>query len=109
MADTANGVCRSKAIRPPGPRSACGSLTSRAASNWLRAGPLKPHPLFVSKVNTVSQIAFAALVLGSLGLGFRVPMLETIATYAVAVTTLASGAAYVVKWGRRADDMEPRP
>ena len=63
---------------------------------------LKMEPLFVSKVNTVAQITLAVFVLGQLGLGATGGWLETVLAFFVAVTTLASGAAYVVKWGRRA-------
>lgn len=70
-------------------------------------GPVKPRPLFVSKINTAAQIVLAALVLGGLGLDARIPVMELVSTYVVAVTTLLSGAAYVVKWGRHANAMEP--
>jgi len=63
---------------------------------------LKMEPLFISKVNTVAQIALAGFVLARLGLGAPGGWLETLLSYAVATTTLASGAAYVVKWGLRA-------
>ena len=57
-------------------------------------------PLFVSKLNTVAQIAFAGLVLASkafaldLGSGFY------LALAAVAALTLASAAAYLMQWFR---------
>lgn len=63
---------------------------------------LKMEPLFVSKVNTVAQIALAGFVLARLGLGASSGWPEAVLTYTVATTTLASGAAYVVKWGLRA-------
>lgn len=56
-------------------------------------------PTFVSKANTVVQIAFAALVLARYGLDFRgIAWTAAIewASYVVAATTLASGAQYVV-------------
>ena len=63
---------------------------------------LKMEPLFVSKVNTVAQITLAGFVLGRLGLELPGGWLESLLVYTVAATTLASGAAYVVKWGLRA-------
>lgn len=63
---------------------------------------LKMEPLFISKVNTVAQITLAGIVLAGLGLEASGGWLEPVLVYAVAATTLASGAAYVVKWGRRA-------
>ena len=35
--------------------------------SWLMGNPLKIKPLLVSKLNTVAQIVFACVVLGSLG------------------------------------------
>lgn len=63
---------------------------------------LKMEPLFVSKVNTVAQITLAGFVLGQLGLGATSGRLELALVFVVTATTLASGAAYVVKWGWRA-------
>ena len=67
---------------------------------------LKMEPLFVSKVNTVAQIALAGFVLARLGLDASGGWLETLLVYSVAATTLASGAAYVVKWGLLAVNYE---
>jgi len=67
---------------------------------------LKMEPLFISKVNTVAQITLAGFVLARLGLEVPGGLLETLLIYAVAATTLASGAAYVVKWGLRAVNYE---
>ncbi|MDX1424295.1 MAG: CDP-alcohol phosphatidyltransferase family protein [Kiloniellales bacterium] len=63
---------------------------------------LKMEPLFISKVNTAAQIALAGFVLARLGIGADEGWLEPVLVCTVAATTLASGAAYVVKWGRRA-------
>lgn len=67
---------------------------------------LKMEPLFVSKVNTVAQIALAGFVLARLGLDASGGWLETLLVYSAAATTLASGAAYVVKWGLLAVNYE---
>jgi len=63
---------------------------------------LQMEPLFISKVNTVAQITLAGFVLACLGLEITDGWVETLLVYTVAATTLASGAAYVVKWGLRA-------
>ena len=39
--------------------------------SWLFGKPIPMKPLMVSKLNTVAQVAFAALVLASLGFGFK--------------------------------------
>ena len=38
--------------------------------SWLFGKPIPMKPLMVSKLNTVAQVAFAALVLAALGFGF---------------------------------------
>jgi cardiolipin synthase len=53
------------------------------------------HPLYVSKVNTLLQILLVAITLLQGGFGFRVPGLSQGLIWAVALTTLASGAVYV--------------
>ena len=39
--------------------------------SWLIGNPLKIKPLLVSKLNTVAQIVFACVVLGSLGFNVK--------------------------------------
>lgn len=73
---------------------------------------LTMQPLMVSKVNTVTQIVLAAAVLGVHGYaiagdGVAEDVVEVL-VYAVTVTTLLSGGAYVVTWSRRAAAMEKR-
>ncbi len=63
---------------------------------------LSMKPLMISKVNTVAQIVLAAVLLGNLGLGLGVGVLVEVLIYVVAVTTLASGGAYIFEWTRRA-------
>jgi cardiolipin synthase len=53
------------------------------------------RPLYISKLNTVSQIVLIAVTLLQGGFGLGVPGLTLVLTWCVAVTTLASGAAYV--------------
>ena len=44
--------------------------------SWLVGKPLTIRPLLVSKLNTVAQIVFACVVLGSLGFAFDAAMLD---------------------------------
>jgi cardiolipin synthase len=59
------------------------------------------EPLKISKANTAAQIVLVGLVLAKLGLGLAIADVTVVATYIVAATTFASGAAYVWTWGRR--------
>jgi cardiolipin synthase len=68
--------------------------------SWLVGSPMKVKPLLVSKLNTVAQIAFACVVLGSLGFHINVAPLDTILMGLVAILTLASVAAYLIEWVR---------
>ena len=67
---------------------------------------LTMQPLMVSKVNTVTQIVLAAVVLGRLGLDVAIDGVVVVLVYAVAATTLASGGAYLIDWTRRAARVE---
>jgi cardiolipin synthase (CMP-forming) len=68
---------------------------------WVLGQPPKIRPLFVSKANTVAQIALAALALLLAGFGLRADGLLTAVVWTVAGTTFASGAAYVAATLRR--------
>ena len=68
--------------------------------SWLMGNPLKIKPLLVSKLNTVAQIVFACVVLGSLGFNIKMDMLTDILMGLVAALTLLSVAAYVAEWVR---------
>ena len=68
--------------------------------SWLMGNPLKIKPLLVSKLNTVAQIVFACVVLGSLGFGYDVPVLRLVLMGLVAILTLLSIAAYLAEWVR---------
>jgi len=68
--------------------------------SWLMGSPLKVKPLLVSKLNTVAQIVFACVVLGTLGLHVQADTLTTALMVVVAVTTLLSVAAYLREWIR---------
>jgi cardiolipin synthase len=68
--------------------------------SWLVGSPMTVKPLLVSKLNTVAQIAFACVVLGSLGFGIEARMLTLLLMGLVAALTLLSVAAYVAEWIR---------
>ncbi len=68
--------------------------------SWLVGSPLKMRPLVVSKLNTVAQIVFACVVLGSLGFHIDVAPLDTMLMGLVAALTLLSVAAYLAEWMR---------
>ena len=77
--------------------------------SWLMGNPLKIKPLLVSKLNTVAQIAFACVVLGSLGLNYALPMFKLVLMGLVAVLTLLSIAAYLAEWVRHMNSTTARP
>lgn len=68
--------------------------------SWLMGDPLKIKPLLVSKLNTVAQIVFACVVLGTLGFDIKADMLTLVLMITVAALTLLSVAAYVAEWMR---------
>jgi cardiolipin synthase len=68
--------------------------------SWLMGDPLKIKPLLVSKLNTVAQILFACVVLGTLGFDIKAETLTLVLMVVVASLTLMSVAAYVAEWIR---------
>jgi cardiolipin synthase len=77
--------------------------------SWLVGSPLKVKPLLVSKLNTVAQIVFACVVLGTLGFGYELPTLTLVLMSLVAVLTLLSVAAYVAEWVRHMNSTVAKP
>ena len=73
-------------------------IVGGALLSQLLERPVRMKPLFISKVNTVAQIVLAAVVLAELGLQFGSLPLEMVLEIAVAATTVASGAVYLVQW-----------
>jgi cardiolipin synthase len=67
---------------------------------------LTMEPLLVSKVNTVAQIVLAAYVLATRALGVADIWVYKALIGVVALTTVLSGASYVVRWIRKAGSME---
>ncbi|HEC14383.1 MAG TPA: CDP-alcohol phosphatidyltransferase family protein [Rhodospirillales bacterium] len=64
------------------------------------------QPLMISKVNTLTQIVLAALILGGTGMNVESRPIAEFMVYVVAATTVMSGVAYVITWTRRAVEME---
>ncbi len=67
------------------------------------AQSMRWEPLFISKLNTAMQIVLIAVLLARLGLGigdFGLTTLIDLLIYGVAVTTILSGAGYLVRWAR---------
>ena len=68
--------------------------------SWLVGKPIPMKPLMVSKLNTVAQVAFAALVPAALGFGFKSTPYDLILMGFVTVFTLVSVSLYLVEWVR---------
>lgn len=66
----------------------------------MMAKPVAIRPLFISKINTLVQILFAAYVLASTGLGFEVAGVFPLGLLAVGLLTGLSAAAYLAEWAR---------
>jgi len=65
---------------------------------WFLGKPIRVKPVLVSKLNTVAQIIFACLVLGSLAFGLAFESAEYVIMLTVAALTLASVGFYVREW-----------
>ncbi len=76
--------------------------------SWLFGNPVPMKPLMVSKLNTVAQVAFAALVLASLGFGFNPAPYDVILMGLVTVFTLVSVSLYLVEWVRHMSTIETK-
>jgi cardiolipin synthase (CMP-forming) len=66
--------------------------------SWLLDKPVEIRPVWVSKFNTVAQIALAGFALGVRAYGFDPQPLQTVLEWIVAGTTLASGGVYITQW-----------
>ena len=76
--------------------------------SWLFDKPVPMKPLMVSKLNTVAQVAFAALVLASLGFNFKPTPYDLILMGFVTVFTLVSVSLYLVDWVRHMSTIDAR-
>ena len=77
--------------------------------SWLVGSPIMVKPLLVSKLNTVAQIVFACVVLGSLGFNIEAHVLTMVLMGLVAALTLLSVAAYVREWVRHMNTVAAKP
>ncbi|MDK9696017.1 MAG: CDP-alcohol phosphatidyltransferase family protein [Siculibacillus sp.] len=68
--------------------------------SWVLDRRLPIQPKMVSKANTMAQIGFAALVLGTKAFDFVPGPLWTTGIVLVVALTVVSGTAYVVEWLR---------
>ncbi len=66
--------------------------------SWLLDKPVEIRPAWVSKFNTVAQIALAGFALGVRAYGLDPQPVQTYLEWTVAATTLASGAFYIAQW-----------
>jgi cardiolipin synthase (CMP-forming) len=66
--------------------------------SWLLDKPVEIRPVWVSKLNTVAQIALAGFALGVRAYGLEEPLLQATLQWTVAATTLASGGVYIAQW-----------
>jgi cardiolipin synthase len=76
--------------------------------SWLFGRPIPMKPLMVSKINTVAQVALAALVLASLAFGFHPEPYDGILMGLVTVFSLVSVSLYLVEWGRHMSTVEAK-
>ena len=82
-------------------------IVSAVLVSWLFGKPMPMRPLMVSKLNTAAQVAFAALVLASLGFRFESSPYDMILMGFVTILTLLSVAFYLVEWMRHMSSIEP--
>lgn len=68
--------------------------------SWVFGKPIPMKPLMVSKLNTVAQVTFAAVVLAALAFGFSWEPYDVILMGLVAILTLVSVSFYLVEWTR---------
>jgi cardiolipin synthase len=74
-------------------------LTGFAALR-VSASPQRLTPLYISKLNTLVQIALVGFVLGRLGLGIDAGLWTGLLIIAAAVTTILSGMSYLARLAR---------
>ncbi len=81
-------------------------IVSAVIVSWLFGKPIPMKPLMVSKINTVAQVALAALVLAALAFGFEPGPYDLILMGLVTVFSLASVSIYLVEWARHMSTIE---
>ena len=73
-------------------------IISAVVLSWMLDKPMPIHPLYVSKANTVAQIALAALVMAAAGLGFQAGIVEPALIIITGLLTIISAGAYLMAW-----------
>ena len=68
--------------------------------SWMLGEPVATKPHRISKVNTLVQIALAALVLADLAFALDLATLRLVMIYVVAALTVVSGGDYLIDWVR---------
>jgi len=68
--------------------------------SWVLDKPVQIRPLWISKLNTAAQIAFAGAALADMAFGVMQGAWFETMLYAVTASTLASTAAYLTQWLR---------
>ncbi len=68
--------------------------------SWVLDKPFEIQPLWISKLNTTAQIAYAGFVLAGLGLELDILQYTELGAVGVGALTIASGAVYMIKWMR---------
>jgi cardiolipin synthase len=74
--------------------------------SWLIGRPVEIKPLPISKLNTLVQIVFATLVLGTLAFRLDVEPLLSLTMGAVVVLTLLSIGFYLAEWVRHMNSVQ---
>ncbi len=68
--------------------------------SWFMERPVPMKPLWISKVNTTSQILLAGATLAALGFDLEMQRVLDVGVAVTAVLTAASGALYLRNWTR---------
>jgi cardiolipin synthase len=68
--------------------------------SWLLDRPVRIRPLLISKINTVSQLVLAAVVLCDVAFGLGLGSLRQLLVWTTGVLTIASFLAYIRAWAQ---------
>ena len=74
------------------------SIVGVVALSHMLGRPEPVRPLLISRINTAMQIALAAWLLASRGFAIQDGTVTALLVYVVALTTLVSAMAYLVRW-----------
>jgi cardiolipin synthase len=77
--------------------------------SWMLSRPVAVYPLLVSKVNTLSQIVLAGLILAELGLGLGLEPIVSVFVWITGALTILSASAYFWTWLKHMASYEPEP